>query len=66
MKTVTVSGFWQVRQVRVNGREDDALTPKVARDAVAIAFGYGSYATVTDGKTSYRVTSRVRKIKQDR
>lgn len=59
MKTVTVSIDGRaVSQVRLNNAVDeDALTARMATEARNIAAGVAAYATVTDGATTYRVTS---------
>ena len=63
MKTVTVTGYGQTSQVKLNGyEEEDLLTPAMARTATRVAFGAGGFATVTDDQVMYRVTNSVRRL----
>ena len=63
MKQVTVKTNTRQYEVQLNNASDgDTLTPSMAKAAREIAFGVGTYATVTDGSTAYRVTKTVRKI----
>ena len=63
MKTVTVrtaSGQHTVKLIAAD--ETDELTGNLARAARNIAAGVGAYATVTDGRSTYRVTKSVRRV----
>lgn len=67
MKQVTVNSVNGQVQVNLNNANDsDKLTAKMAKAAREIAFGSGANATVSDGKTTYRVTrGGVRKQAQE-
>ena len=54
MKTVTVNGQ---HQVGINhGSESDALCAETAQIAVRLLYGHVENATVTDGRSGFRVT----------
>jgi hypothetical protein len=66
MKTVSVQISGRgASEVIMNGEETDRLTPAMARAAVHIAAGLGAWGTVSDGRTTYRVTSTTRKVSQE-
>jgi nitrogen fixation protein FixH len=56
MINVSVTNAAIGRTVQVELNNHDKLDAKAARAAREVAFGIGAHVTVSDGKTTYRVT----------
>ena len=66
MKTVSVRIAGRPgSEVVMNGYESDRLTSALARAAIRIAAGGGTFGTVSDGERAYRVTTVTRRVQEE-